>query len=137
MYSLVRQSASLKTFTRRFSPAPLLAVRASSTTPDLFTPTDQFLERHVGSTGAVKQQMLNTLGYPSLDKLLDATVPSSIRLNKPVSLDEPLSETQALQKLRGILSKNVVNKSFIGVGFYETVTPGVILRNVRRFLCSS
>lgn len=50
-------------------------------------------------------------------------------------VDAPLSESEALQKLKSILSKNIVNKSFIGVGYYETLTPGVILRNVRVPLC--
>ena len=74
--------------------------------------------------------MLEVVGYPSLEALIKATVPESIRHVQPVQLDAPLSESEALNKLKGIISKNVVNKSFIGAGYYETLTPGVILRNV-------
>lgn len=74
--------------------------------------------------------MLDVVGYKTLDDLIDATVPQSIRLKKSLQLDEPLSESQALQKLKKMMSKNKVNKSLIGVGYYETLTPGVILRNV-------
>jgi glycine dehydrogenase len=99
-------------------------------TRDIFKPTDQFLSRHVGTQGADKQQMLEAIGFNSLDELVEATVPDSIRFNRPLQLDEPLSETEALNKLKNIMSKNKVNKSFIGMGYYETNTPGVILRNV-------
>ena len=97
---------------------------------DVFKPSDQFLARHVGSQGHNKQVMLNTIGFNTLDELVASTVPAAIRLDKPLKLDEPLSETEALAKLKQIVSKNVVNKSFIGVGYYETLTPHVILRNV-------
>lgn len=100
-------------------------------TRDIFKPTDQFLTRHVGTQGADKQQMLEAIGFNNLDELIDATVPESIRLHKPLQLDEPLSESEALKKLKDMMSKNKVNKSFIGMGYYETTTPGVILRNVR------
>lgn len=65
-----------------------------------------------------------------MEDLISATVPGAIRLKKPLSLDPPLSEQQALAKLKGIMSKNKVLKSFIGMGYYETLTPGVILRNM-------
>ncbi len=97
---------------------------------DVFKPTDQFLSRHMGSQGSDKQKMLETVGFNNLDELIDSTVPTSIRLPKTLSLDQPLSETEALNKLKGIMSKNKVLKSFIGMGYYETQTPGVILRNV-------
>lgn len=99
----------------------------------MFKPADQFLHRHVGSQGADKQKMLETLGFNNLDELVTSTVPNGIRLKAPLALDKPLSETEALHKLKGIMSKNKVMKSFIGVGYYETVLPPVILRNVRPF----
>jgi glycine dehydrogenase len=58
------------------------------------------------------------------------TIPQKIRLTEPLPLDPPLSESDALTKLKNIMSKNVVNRSFIGMGYYETVTPPVILRNM-------
>lgn len=87
----------------------------------------------MGSQGTDKQKMLEVVGFNHLDDLIDSTVPTSIRLPKPLTLEEPLSETEALSKLKGIMSKNKVYKSFIGVGYYETVLPAVILRNVSQF----
>jgi glycine dehydrogenase len=84
----------------------------------------------MGSQGADRQKMLQTVGFSNMEELISSTVPSSIRLRKPLSLDAPLSESEALHKLKGIMSKNKVYKNFIGMGYYETLTPGVILRNV-------
>jgi glycine dehydrogenase len=95
-----------------------------------FAACDDFLPRHMGSQGSDKQKMLETIGFDSLDSLIKSTVPSSIMLAKRLELDEPLSESEALEKLKGIMSQNKVLKSFIGTGYYETTTPGVILRNV-------
>lgn len=93
---------------------------------------DQFLSRHVGSHGIAKdrQTMLDTVGFPTLDALVDSTVPKGIRLSRELDMEAPLSESEALEKLKGIMSENKVYKSFIGMGYYETLTPGVILRNV-------
>jgi glycine cleavage system pyridoxal-binding protein P len=95
-----------------------------------FAAADKFLPRHMGSQGADKQTMLETIGFDSLDSLLKSTVPSNIALKSRLELDAPLSESEALHKLKSIMSKNKVLKSFIGTGYYETQTPGVILRNV-------
>lgn len=97
---------------------------------EVFKPCDQFLSRHMGSQGTDKQKMLEVVGFNNLEELIGSTVPTSIRLPKPLTLEAPLSETEALVKLKGIMSKNKVYKSFIGVGYYETALPGVILRNV-------
>ncbi len=74
--------------------------------------------------------MLAELGYKSLDELADATVPASIRLKKPLQLGEPLTEHQLLEQLQTLASDNQVLRSFIGQGYYDCITPGVILRNV-------
>jgi glycine dehydrogenase len=84
----------------------------------------------MGSQGKDKQAMLDKLGFQNVDMLIDSTIPPGIRLPGPLKLDEALTETEALAKLKSIMSKNKVYKSFIGVGYYETITPGVILRNV-------
>ena len=97
----------------------------------MFAATDPFLKRHMGSQGQDKDDMLKVVGFKSLDDLVTSTVPPSIRLEKNLRLDNPLSESEALSSLKQIMSKNKVLKSFIGVGYYETITPGVILRNVR------
>ena len=99
-------------------------------TIDVFQPTDQFLSRHIGSQGSDKQNMLDEIGFSSLDKLIDSTVPSSIRLPQKLKLNEPMSESEALNTLKKMMNKNKVLKSFIGLGYYETHTPSVILRNV-------
>src|SRR6185503_2237607 len=74
--------------------------------------------------------MLAALGYDSLDALAAATVPAGIRLGKPLQLGEPLSEHVLLEELRTLADENHVLRSFIGQGYYDTITPGVILRNV-------
>ena len=103
---------------------------SSAVAKDVFAPGDTFLERHMGSTGATRTAMLEKVGFSTMEELVDATLPPSIRLSKPLQLDEPLTESEALAKLKGIMSKNKVYKSFIGAGYYETITPAVILRNV-------
>jgi glycine dehydrogenase len=74
--------------------------------------------------------MLHLLGQPSLDALADAAVPAAIRLPKPLALPEPVTEFAALAELRGIAGKNQIFRSFIGMGYYDTITPPVIQRNM-------
>lgn len=76
------------------------------------------------------QEMLHLLGHSSLDTLADAAVPSGIRLAKPLDLPAPVSEFEALAELRAIAQKNQVFRSFIGMGYYNTITPPVIQRNI-------
>ncbi|TCZ86962.1 aminomethyl-transferring glycine dehydrogenase [Lysobacter sp. N42] len=91
---------------------------------------DGFLERHIGPNEAEIAHMLRTVGYDSLDALTDAIVPGSIRSQNPLSLPEPISEVEALAKIRAVAAKNKVYRSFIGQGYYGTHTPNVILRNI-------
>jgi glycine dehydrogenase len=74
--------------------------------------------------------MLAALGYRSLDELTAATVPANIRLGKPLALGAPLAEHELLEALTDLAADNHVLRSFIGQGYYDTITPGVILRNV-------
>jgi len=99
-------------------------------TTDVFKPTDVFEHRHMGASGAIRQAMLEKVGFSTMEELVDSTVPAKIRLPSKLNLDPAMSESEALSKLKGIMSKNKVLKSFIGMGYYETLTPGVILRNV-------
>jgi glycine dehydrogenase len=92
--------------------------------------TDQFVSRHNGSNASDVQAMLNKINAPTLDALIDQTVPASIRLPKPLALPEGMSEHALLQHLRGIAAKNRLFKSYIGLGYYDTVLPAVIQRNV-------
>ena len=89
-----------------------------------------FVARHIGTTAADQQAMLDVLGYSSRAALVDALVPASIREHEPLRLPPALPESAALAKLKAIAAENRVLKSWIGQGYYGTHTPGVILRNV-------
>lgn len=109
--------------------APLtsnIVARSSSA----LAPTDTFAHRHIGPSDTDIDEMLKSCGLSSLEELTDVTVPAHIRLNGKMTLEDPMSETEALAHLEQMISKNQVKKSFIGMGYYETITPGVILRNI-------
>ncbi|MBD5803134.1 Glycine dehydrogenase [Azoarcus sp. Aa7] len=91
---------------------------------------DDFVGRHVGPDATETQAMLAALGLDSLDRLIDKVIPASILSPSPLSLPEGRTEADALALLRGIAGKNRVFRSFIGAGYYDTYTPGVVLRNV-------
>ncbi|MEI7611782.1 MAG: aminomethyl-transferring glycine dehydrogenase [Betaproteobacteria bacterium] len=91
---------------------------------------DEFISRHIGSNDADLQAMLNAIGAPNLDALIDQTVPAAIRLPAPMPLPDARPEAEALAALKAIAGKNKVNKSLIGMGYADTLTPKVILRNV-------
>src|SRR5512137_2569326 len=91
---------------------------------------DAFIARHVGTTPDDQAAMLAVLGYPSRAALMDALVPAAIRRRKPLALPGPMTEVEALSRLRAIAARNRVLKSYIGQGYYGTHTPGVILRNI-------
>ncbi|WP_447975221.1 aminomethyl-transferring glycine dehydrogenase [Nitrospira sp. Kam-Ns4a] len=96
----------------------------------LLNPTDSFVRRHLGPTDADIQEMLATLGLQSLEALIEATVPGDIRLRRPLALDVGLSEHEVLAKLRALHDRNQIFRSFIGMGYYDCVTPPVIQRNI-------
>ncbi len=91
---------------------------------------NEFRSRHIGPNEAEAKQMLKTINLPSLNDLIDKTIPSSIRLNGPLRLPSPQNEYEYLHKLKVIAKQNKVFKSYIGQGYYGTITPSVILRNV-------
>ncbi len=91
---------------------------------------DAFIERHVGPNDEEIARMLAVIGQPSLEAMVDAIVPQSIRLNTPLALPGAMTEEEALAKLAAVAQKNQVFRSFIGMGYYGTHTPAVILRNV-------
>ncbi len=91
---------------------------------------DEFIDRHIGPDPQQVQEMLDVLGLESLERLIEKTVPDSIALEKPLTLNEPMTENDALAKLKDIAGQNTLNRSFIGLGYYDTHTPNVILRNV-------
>jgi glycine dehydrogenase len=93
-----------------------------------------FSARHIGPTRDEQAQMLHTLGFSSLDDLMDAAVPQAIRTDSSAGpalrLPEPVSETSALDRLRGLAGRNRPLEPMIGLGYYGTVTPGVIRRRL-------
>ncbi|HUJ06491.1 MAG TPA: aminomethyl-transferring glycine dehydrogenase [Streptosporangiaceae bacterium] len=89
-----------------------------------------FAQRHIGPDEAEQQQMLATIGYASLDDLTFAALPAGLAISKPLELREPLPEDQALAEIRAIAARNQVLTSMIGLGYYGTITPAVIRRNV-------
>lgn len=92
--------------------------------------TDNFVARHNGPRDHEIDEMLKEIGVSTLDELINQTVPQNIRLRKPLNLPNPVSEYEFLGRMKKIAAKNKLYKSYIGMGYYGTVTPSVILRNV-------
>ena len=92
--------------------------------------SDEFVRRHIGPDSADRQRMLDELGLGCIDELLDATVPSVIRMTERLELRDSVTETEALLELRALAEQNVLTTSLIGMGYHGTITPPVILRNV-------
>ncbi|MGL4564016.1 MAG: glycine dehydrogenase, partial [Halioglobus sp.] len=90
----------------------------------------EFIQRHIGPTPSQQAEMARAIGYDSLDALIDATVPAAIRRQQPMALPGAQSEQAVLARLRAVAAQNMVNKSYIGTGYYNTWTPAVIQRNV-------
>jgi glycine dehydrogenase len=105
-------------------------VTDSASLSSLLPPADSFARRHNGPSPAEQATMLKTLGYDSLEALVDTAVPPAIRSERPLALPGPLSESAALAELAGIAAANQVFTSFIGQGYYGTHTPGVIQRTI-------
>ena len=90
----------------------------------------EFIRRHIGPSSEDQKKMLSYLGYNSLEEFIKKIVPEKIIENKPLDIDEPVSEHESLNQLKQIASQNKIFKSFIGMGYYGTYTPNVILRNI-------
>ena len=89
-----------------------------------------FYSRHVGPRPRDVASMLSVLGVKSLEELVAKTVPDEIILEKPLELEEPLSEAKLIERLREIASKNSDIRALLGLGYYGTLTPAVIKRNI-------
>jgi glycine dehydrogenase len=90
----------------------------------------EFLGRHIGPNKADTQKMLNTIGMASMDELIDKTVPAAIRLQNELNIPAAISEFEYLTELKKVAAKNKIYKNYIGQGYYGTITPSVILRNI-------
>ena len=92
--------------------------------------TGNFIDRHNGPRKSEHDIMLKKTGVASIDELIEQTIPAAIRLEKPLNLPEGINEYEYLNHIKEIASKNKIFKSYIGLGYYNTITPGVIQRNV-------
>src|SRR3954470_14877537 len=91
---------------------------------------DRFVDRHIGPDAKDFEEMLAVLGVANLDELIDKTVPASIRLKKALDLPAGRSEFGLLREVEQIAARNQVFRSYLGMGYSDTVTPPVILRNI-------
>ena len=91
---------------------------------------DRFVDRHIGPGGDEINQMISDLNLSSLDELIDKTIPKGIRLPEKLNLRKPQTEFEFSRELKEIARKNKVFKSYIGMGYYPTITPAVIQRNI-------
>ncbi len=92
--------------------------------------TNNFIQRHNGPRDEEIQMMLNVVGVSTLDELIDKTIPSSIRLSSPLDLSKGMNEYEYINHIKQIGAKNKIFKTYIGMGYYNTITPGVITRNI-------
>lgn len=92
--------------------------------------TNSFVPRHIGPDPDDMATMLKTLGLKNIDELMDKTLPASIRWKQPLDLPEGMGEAKMLETAWALASKNKVYRSYLGQGYYDTVTPPVILRNI-------
>ncbi|HRW10846.1 MAG TPA: glycine dehydrogenase (aminomethyl-transferring), partial [Caldilineaceae bacterium] len=91
---------------------------------------DQFVHRHLGPDDLDIERMIEVIGVDSLDALINETVPKAIRMDGALKLAGPRSESAVLDEMRTLAKQNQLYRSFIGMGYYGTLTPGVILRNI-------
>ena len=88
--------------------------------------TNNFIQKHNGPRESDIARMLNKIGVDSIDTLIDQTIPKKIRLKKPLNLPDGINEYEYLKHLKELGSKNKNFKSYIGLGYYNTITPGVL-----------
>ena len=92
--------------------------------------TKEFINRHIGPSNKDQKKMLEYIGSSSIEHLIKDTVPENILLKEDLKIDNSLSESEALKKLKLISQKNETFRNFIGMGYYNCFTPHVVLRNI-------
>jgi len=97
---------------------------------DALDMVDTFARRHLGPSPTDAKRMLKSIGFDSFEDLIKSTVPANILSDKPLQLDPPMTESEALARIKEMALRNKVFKSYIGTGYYDTIVPPVILRNV-------
>src|SRR3954470_12929160 len=120
---------SEKLTSARSTPSSVAGSPAHSEKTNVFAWSDRFIQRHIGPTAAQATEMLAACGFATLDQLIDAAVPSQIRLKRPLNLPPARSEHGLLTELKTIASKNRIFRTFIGTGYSDCITPPVIQRN--------
>ena len=126
--------ASTNTSMNTVTTAPTSAANASTT----LGPTDTFFRRHIPHTAGETAEMLSACGYGTMAEFLTATVPATIRLGREIEIDDPTrtgahaerGEAETLGALKALAGRNKVYRSYIGMGYSDTIVPGVILRNI-------
>ncbi len=91
---------------------------------------NQFSERHIGPRPSDQENMLNKIGVSNMSELIDLTIPQAIRLSKKMDLPKALNESELLEHMKMLGQKNKNYRSYIGLGYYNTILPGVIQRNI-------
>ncbi len=104
--------------------------RVAPSAETLFDRHREFARRHIGPNKAEQKEMLATLGFSSMEELINETVPQDILRDKPIELPRALTEEQVLERLRRIADRNTVMRSLIGMGYADTIKPPVIQRNI-------
>jgi glycine dehydrogenase len=92
--------------------------------------SNNFIERHNGPRKAEEQKMLDVVGAATMQQLIEETIPASIRMKQPLDIGQGMNEFELLKHLKGIASLNKLHRTYIGMGYYNTITPGVVIRNV-------
>jgi len=103
---------------------------SASTSTNPFAPLDTFVRRHIGPRDAEIKEMVKALGYDSLEAFSKANVPKTIQLGRELNLGKERGEKEMLDELKEVAKKNKVLRSFIGMGYHNTITPPVIQRNI-------
>ena len=88
---------------------------------------NEFQQRHIGPDENETADMLKVIGKSSMEELIEATIPQGIRIKKPLEIADPNSEHEYLKELKQVAAKNKLFRSYIGQGYYDTITPSVIL----------
>jgi glycine dehydrogenase len=107
-----------------------MSTKQSTKTAERHMDGGSFIPRHIGPSDTEQREMLQALGFESLDAMIEATVPDSIRFRRPLAIHAGLSEYEALASLRSIAKRNEVCRSYLGLGYNDCITPPVIQRNV-------
>ena len=92
--------------------------------------TNNFIKRHKGLHEDDLKKVYETIGVSSLEELIEQTVPQSIRLKQTLNIPEGINELEYLEHIKEVASKNKIFKTYIGLGYYNTILPGVIQRNI-------